>query len=490
MTLNLASGMRIAERFRLGKLLGQGGMGVVWRAYDERLFQSCAVKFIEAEASNHELRERFAREARAAASLKSAHVVQILDHGEWNGIPYLAMELLDGEDLAHRLHRLGRLSSADTFRIASHVAQALGKAHSRQIIHRDLKPENIFLVDNEEELVTRATADGSLFKEASPPTEPDTAKVLDFGIAKVRDPGGLSQGNTSTGTVMGTLHYMSPEQARGDRDIDRRSDLWSLAVIVFECLTGQKPFQGEFGEVFVAILAAPLPVPSHICPDLPPGFDLWWQRAASRERQDRFASAREMIEALGQQLGLVSPRVSLPDQSGAWPVAGPEERVRLSLPSLPEALLPEPRPSLPSAGLPSVTGVVSPVADAPFPSLPRHSLWPWVVAGGVLLLGGGSLLWGMVLSPRPDAPAAGSGLAAPASAIPIASLSSASVPKVVPVASVLPSAVSIDIASLPPAVPVRPLSGRSGAAPRPVSSGSPARLAPPPRCDEFGICSP
>ena len=277
--MQLTEGLNVADRFRLVRELGRGGMGSVWLAEHTRLDALCAVKFIDREGRNNwEVRRRFHHEAKAAAQLRSPHVVQILDHGEWESIPYIAMEYLEGEDLAHRLHRVGRLSWGETCRIASQVARALGKAHAAGIVHRDVKPENIFLVRDDDN---------------------EIAKVLDFGIAQHA----TSEPNGSNRSILGTPFYMSPEQVSGATRLDHRSDLFSLAVIVYQCLTGELPFVGDgVKDVFSQILQAPLPVPSQKAADLPPTFDAWWARAGARDASNRYQTAKEFAEALNLSL--------------------------------------------------------------------------------------------------------------------------------------------------------------------------------------------
>ena len=183
----------LAGKYKLVHQLGKGGMGTVWLAHHLTLQSPVAIKLIEPQiASNPEALARFMREARAAAALRSPHVVQILDHGVDDGTPYIAMELLEGESLAARLRKVGRLSPEDTARILTHTARAVSRAHEVGVVHRDLKPDNIFLIENEEE---------------------ELAKVLDFGIAKSTIVGfGVSAiAETRTGALMGTLHYMSAE---------------------------------------------------------------------------------------------------------------------------------------------------------------------------------------------------------------------------------------------------------------------------------------
>ena len=281
----LAANVVVAQRFRLNRQLGRGGMGAVWHASDLRLDKACAVKFIEGEfASMPEAQSRFQREAKAAAALNSPHVVTIYDHGVWDGTPYIAMELLEGEDLGKRLSRVGRISPQECVEVLTQVQRALTKAHAAGIVHRDLKPDNIYLVreDDEREL----------------------AKVLDFGIAKSAS-SALDGSNTKTGAMLGTPYYMSPEQAQGIKAVDHRSDLWSLGVIVFQILTGRLPFESEaLGDLLVKIIVAPPPMPSHLVNDLPSGLDEWWTKASQRDPNHRFQTAKELVDELRIALGL------------------------------------------------------------------------------------------------------------------------------------------------------------------------------------------
>ena len=284
MPIQLAENSVVANRFRLNRLLGRGGMGSVWHATHLGLDIPCAVKFIEGEfAHMAEAQQRFEREAKAAAQLRSPHVVQILDHGVCDGTPYIAMELLDGEDLGKRLTRVGRMDVREVITIITQVCRALSRAHQLGIVHRDLKPDNIFLVRDDDR---------------------EIAKVLDFGIAK-SNATALDGSNTKTGAMLGTPYYMSPEQAQGIKSVDFRSDLWSLAVIVFQAITGHLPFESEaLGDLLVKIIVQPIPVPSHIAHDVPPGFDAWWNKASQRDPALRHQTAKEFAEALGMVFGL------------------------------------------------------------------------------------------------------------------------------------------------------------------------------------------
>ncbi len=280
----LSAGHVIAGRYRLVKRLGEGGMGTVWLADHVTLHSKVAIKLLHsAGLDSEDGLKRFLREAQAAAQLRSPHVVQILEHGVDEGVPFIAMELLEGESLATRLARLSTLSLAQTARIVTHVARAIGKAHEAGIVHRDLKPDNIFIVHNDDE---------------------EMVKVLDFGIAKMDRAAVEPVANISTqeGSLLGTPHYMSPEQVRG-HGVDWRSDLWSLAIIAFECVCGRLPFEGRtIGDIMVVICSEPLPVPSTLRP-LPPAFDAWFAKGTTRDVAGRFQSAKEMAEALRAAVG-------------------------------------------------------------------------------------------------------------------------------------------------------------------------------------------
>jgi serine/threonine protein kinase len=280
----------VAGKYQILGLIGRGGMGSVWEGRHNSLGTRVAVKFIDPEyAESQEACARFVTEARAAATIQSKHAIQIFDHGVTDdGRPYMVMELLVGEPLDKRIDRLGTLSLRDTARIIGHVSRALQRAHDAGIIHRDLKPENIFLV-------------------RTPDDDDEIAKVLDFGIAKIKAPPGEEglSSSTKTGAVLGTPYYMSPEQARGLRNIDHRSDLWSLGVIAYKCVTGVLPFEGEsVGDLLVKICTGPLPKPSVTVPGLPASFDAWFARAREREPPLRFASASELADALALAAGL------------------------------------------------------------------------------------------------------------------------------------------------------------------------------------------
>lgn len=292
-------GRVIANRYRLIRTLGQGTMGSVWLAEDQTLRTEIAIKIIgERALRDRDARARFGREAQIAAQLTSRHITRVFDYGETDtGELFMVMELLLGESLRDRLRARKRLSIDETAGLVMQLCRAAIRAHEVGLVHRDLKPENIFIVresDDEDEIV----------------------KVLDFGLAKATDPiqtGGADP--TRTGALLGTPLYMSPEQARGLRTIDHRSDLWTLGVVVFECLAGRRPFRASnlFG-ILEKILVDPIPVPSEVAPDagIPPEIDAWMKRALVRVPAERFASAREfagsfMVAAgMAESMGRVS----------------------------------------------------------------------------------------------------------------------------------------------------------------------------------------
>jgi eukaryotic-like serine/threonine-protein kinase len=291
----LAPGLEVTPTIRLARLLKQGGMGSVWAADHLTLRTEVAVKFMSPELVEAPAAvARFSREATAAAQIKSPHVVQILDHGlTREKVPYIVMELLEGEELGKRIKRLGPLGLKDASKVLVETARALGKAHGLGIVHRDIKPDNVFLVD----------VDGEPF-----------VKVLDFGIAKHRQDD-KSFGLTSTGSMVGTPYYMSPEQLLSAKHVDLRSDLWSLGIVTYRMLTGRVPFKGEtLGGLCVAIEKGVFPAASSLRPGLSAGVDRWFERALARMPEDRFGSAREMADAF---VAAISGAAELPQMSPA-----------------------------------------------------------------------------------------------------------------------------------------------------------------------------
>jgi len=300
----LGAGTLLAGKYRLESLIGRGGMGSVWRADHLGLSAPVAVKLLDMmhfDGASDAL-NRFHREARSAAAIRSPHVVQIFDHGvdETFGVPFIVMELMEGESLANRLARSGRIPAVELARVFTHVARALSRAHEAGIVHRDLKPDNVFLVRNEDE---------------------EIAKVLDFGIAKAQAHGLGQDSNTRTGAIMGTAYYMSPEQISGTKNVDFRTDLWAMGVMACECMTGRRPFEADtIGGITLKICIEPIPLPSTFAP-VPAGFDQWFTKIVHRDPAQRFSSAREAAEALRQlcmsESGAQRLASPLSDSSGA-----------------------------------------------------------------------------------------------------------------------------------------------------------------------------
>ena len=274
-------------RYRLIRTVGVGSQASVWIGEHLALTTQVAVKLIDPElAKRPDARERFKREATAAAQLRSPHVVQILDHGIDGDQPFIVMELLEGEDLFQRLEKRHHLSIKDTSKIITQIARALTRAHAAGIVHRDLKPENIFLTHNDDD---------------------EIVKVLDFGVAKVRDAAKVTMQKTGVGTLIGTPHYMSPEQVKGIGEVDYRTDLWALGVLAYQCVTGELPFDSEgVGDLLIKITIGDIPVPSKVLTGVPPAFDAWFARICDRDPARRFASARAAAEALARIAGLVT----------------------------------------------------------------------------------------------------------------------------------------------------------------------------------------
>ncbi|HEY8041088.1 MAG TPA: protein kinase [Polyangiaceae bacterium] len=457
----------VAGKYEVIRLIGRGGMGSVWEGRHASLGTGVAIKFIDQEyADSKEARSRFDTEARAAATLQSKHAIQIYDHGVTDdGRPYMVMELLHGEPLDKRIDRLGRLSLQETARILTQCCRALQRAHDGGIIHRDLKPENIFLVRSHDD-------------------DDEIAKVLDFGIAKIKTPPdgqGLTS-STKTGAVLGTPYYMSPEQARGLRSIDVRSDLWSLGVIAYKCVTGVLPFEGEsVGDLLVKICTAPLPTPSLTMPGLPQSFDAWFARTMEREPARRYRNATELADALAFSAGISvrrGPTSSNPD--GARSMGG-------GPPITPYTPGPPAQTPLPAAGLTSAPFVTS-------ASPPRSSRGVMFAVVAAALVGGSVGVFAVVKLLAPSRSAAGHAVAPALTAPTAVSVNSAGVvvtgPGVtvtVPTASTAadptPPAPSVAVTSLPTVPPRgRPGWSRPGptpAPPAPAPTKTPVKPPPP-----------
>ncbi|MBL9037018.1 MAG: protein kinase [Archangium sp.] len=263
----------LSGRYRLESKLGEGGMGTVYVAHDSELDRQVAVKLLASNLVNDpEVVQRFEREARLMAKLDHPNIVPVFDVGTHEGRPYIVMKLLHGDTLAGVLREKGGFSSDQTLRFLRQVAAGLDYLHQRGFIHRDIKAGNIHL-----------SADG-------------VATILDFGILRSR---GATDGLTRSGMVMGTPHYMAPEQALGLKDVDHRVDLYALAVVLFECLTGTLPFEAD-SELRLIQMQAHAPPPELLdrAPWIPKPVAGVMRRALAKRPEDRFSSAAELVKAL------------------------------------------------------------------------------------------------------------------------------------------------------------------------------------------------
>jgi serine/threonine-protein kinase len=279
-SIPVREGELVAGKYRVERILGAGGMGVVVAARHQELDQLVAIKFVRDEVlGNGEAIERFVREARAVARLRSEHVARVLDVGTLeSGTPYIVMEFLEGMDAAEALARSGPMPLDLAASLVLQVCEALSEAHAAGVVHRDLKPQNLFL--------TR-TVGGSL-----------KVKVLDFGVSKV---GRLAAEGalTRTSAMLGSPLYMAPEQMRSSRDVDARVDVWALGVVLFELLTTRSPFEAESMPELVLRVATERPLPlSRLRPDLPGAVVAVVERCLEKEPSKRFANVAELASAL------------------------------------------------------------------------------------------------------------------------------------------------------------------------------------------------
>lgn len=290
----------LGGRFRLVRPLGEGGMGVVWEAEDVATRARQAIKFLKDDDRSDRSVRRFRREAQAASAIAHTNIVRVFEVAEEpDGSAAIVMELLDGESLGARLEREGTLSLGQAAAILGRVASALRAAHAAGIVHRDLKPDNVFLT---------IEPDGSV-----------GVRVLDFGIAKHY--GLPADSLTVTGTIMGTPLYMSPEQASGERGLDPRTDVWSIAVLAFECLTGTLPVCGEnYGQLLARLIRGEIRRLSYVAPALPPDV-LAVVDGALVTREQRPSDLAELEAVFARHADAeIQPTPSRPAGDGSLPV--------------------------------------------------------------------------------------------------------------------------------------------------------------------------
>ncbi len=330
-------------KYRVERLIGVGGMGMVVEATHFGLDRRVAIKFMRHETRGvPEATARFFREARAVASLSSDHVVRVFDNGiAHDGEPYLVMELLRGEDLAQILERERRVSPALAARWILEACDAIGEAHVLGVVHRDLKPANLFLAE----------------------TKPGERKikVLDFGISKLIGEGAVG-GHTSRSVLLGSPRYMSPEQTQSSARTDARTDIWALGVVLYELVTGQAPFDAENAiGLAAAILSQPTPAVKKTRPDVPTAFERVVTRCLEKHPNERFQSVRELADVL-------RPLAAAPKRSAAplW-IGGAIAVIAGAVVAIAASSMAERKPTVAEPALdvtPSAVAIETPTASA------------------------------------------------------------------------------------------------------------------------------
>jgi serine/threonine-protein kinase len=453
----------VGGKYRLERLLGEGGMGAVWRATHIELESPVAIKLIRPTDDQPDRTARFLREAKAAAAVRHRNVVAITDFGSDHGLPFMVMELLEGVTLASRLASGPPLTFSELVGVVSGCLSGLAAVHDAKIVHGDLKPENVFLVED---------ADGSF------------PKLLDFGVSRATPEGDRNRGAVTGGEggwLVGTPHFMSPEQARGAADIDRRSDIYAVGVMLYEALTGKLPYDGAtLGELIVLITRGGAPPLSTVRGDLGQAMSDVVAKAMARERNERFPSAREMRAQLLQAARAVpSYRAPEPgEDTGRFVLERVERRAREAAPTIDAAIpitvtLTQPRPNMPSGRSRLVASSLAVVIGLAV----LGSLGAWAAATA---LGG---------DPAPHAAAAPSSGPAPAPVAAPATVAPAAPPQPAAPVAVASTPTAPEAPPTAPAAEAPPASRRRrGEAERPPAAADPA--AAPPERSRTGALGP
>jgi serine/threonine-protein kinase len=455
----------LAGKYRVERVLGVGGMGVVVAAQHLALDRRVAIKFLLPEAAtNPEVVARFAREARAAVRIESEHVARVIDVGALeSGAPYMVMEYLVGTDLAHRVAEQGALPIEEAVDYVLQACEAIAEAHAAGIVHRDLKPANLFL--------TRR-ADGSAL-----------VKVLDFGISKALVPQGSQpdMSLTKTASVMGSPLYMAPEQMRSTRSVDARADIWALGVILYELVSGKVPFEATTMPELCAMVLTETPPPLRDRrPDAPPGLWTILERCLQKDPAQRYGNVSELANAL-VSFAPARSRISAERISKVLRAAGIETHSVSPPPDPVSAAGARLGDSTSAAWSPSSTGTSS------------RGAGKWALLGvalAVLVVGGGALalaLRGGSTPPADSAAAVSLPVAVPASAVvapaPVAtpSAEAASAPVALASSPPTPAINAASAAAAPsPLAKAAPRRAPVAAKPAPVAAPAPAPAAPVP----------
>jgi hypothetical protein len=450
---HLPEGTLIAGKLRVLRLLGMGGMGAVYEVEHELTKHRRALKMLHAQFRAYPtVIARFLREASAAGRIGNPHIIETFDAGELeSGEPYLVMEYLEGETLSDLLGRKGRLSVGELADLCSQACVGVQAAHDCGIVHRDLKPDNLFII----------------MREGKP-----FVKLLDFGVSKFDAELTGGMGMTKEGATLGTPFYMPPEQVRGEKDIDARADVYAMGVILYECATGKRPFEADTLPHLALLIHEGKPQPiEELRPDLPRGFADLVRRAMASDRKQRFATARELAEALSQ-FGGVSLDATMEGPAPVMVRTGGASAHSADLgPTMPGQAISVAQDAKPAKS--SKTGLI-------------------VAVAAVVVIGGGLAARSLMHSSAPESPSAAAATMAPAPPVPTPAIAAT---PVAPTETVAPPASASAVATAPAApgaknrLPAAPPAAHAPPPPVAATPASPAPAKTSTRVDQKGLAN-